>query len=159
MKYQKEIKALRYIAYVGMIVVAFLFYIFAPRFGVQIVARDENYVPGLYYWSIVIIILGTMIIYGIYLLTKMLKQVEQGKIFCKENSTLLRKIDRMILTALVLSIGANVISFFTPYNHPSFVMLWLAGITALVILHLICRPLYLIVEQSTEMSIDWELTI
>ena len=66
----KELKWLRYLAYLGMIAAAGIIYIFAPAFGKKMIDGDTVFMPYYWPWLVAIFVIGAVGLFGIFLLTR-----------------------------------------------------------------------------------------
>ncbi len=156
----KELKWLRYLAYLGMIAAAGIIYIFAPAFGKKMIDGDTVFMPYYWPWIVAIFVIGAVGLFGIFLLTRLFKSVEDVNVFTHENAELFRKMDITVLIALGLSLVVNIYFFvFTPAHHFGFLILWVLFMGFLIFAHLVCRSFYHIVKRSAELKLEVDLVI
>lgn len=156
----RELKWLRGLAYLGMGIAAAVIYIYAPWFGKRMINDDPVFMPYYWPWLLVIFVIGAVGLFGLYLLTRLLKSVEEGNVFTLENAELFRKMDIDVLVALGLSLAANIyFFFFTPAHHFGFLVLWVLFMGFLVFAHLVCRSFYHLVKQSAELKMEVDLVV
>lgn len=155
----KQVKILRYCCYFICVAIALITYVFAPIEGNRIVDGDPNFYLGQIQWTAVIFVIGAMVIYGIYIITEIFRSIEAGNIFTMENAEKLKKVDKLIIWALCVSLAANLYFAIVGPHHPGFVIMWLAFIIFLVLCHLVIKPLYMIVLKSAEMKLELDLVV
>ncbi|MGF0040158.1 DUF2975 domain-containing protein [Peptoniphilaceae bacterium SGI.131] len=156
---ERSLKKLKYLAYILMIVLFFIGFIFSTYAGFKLVDGDKKLYLAQAVWTLSIYIVFTLILLGIRDIVRVLNNIEEGNIFKDQTVVLLEKIDNKLVINSIFSFLINVIMFFFGTHHIIFLIVWMIFVSFLVVCHLVVKPLILIVKKSVELQLEMELTV
>lgn len=157
---QKSLINLKYLAYFVIGAVVFFGFGVFTYYAIDLYNNPKigNGVIALY-WIPIVYIVSVLIILGLLDVLKIITNLSQGNIFTFENASLLKKIDKLLITNLIFSLIVNTVMVLANWHFYGFLLIWVIYMAFLLIGHVLVASLSILVEKSAEMRLEMDLTI